>query len=90
MGQLADIVTFIGGVLIAFYATHQAVITIARRTRDWMEAAAGVGGLLFLLGVYLAGSLNYYLIAYALQSFGVGLLLLPRVVRITIQALRDC
>lgn len=93
MDQIVEIVTFVGGVLIAFYSTHQAVIVVARRARDWMEVVAGVGGLLFLLGVYLTGSRvldTNYAIAYSLQSLGVGMMLLPRIVRITIQALRDC
>ncbi len=93
MEQLVEIITFTGGVLIAFYSTHQAVIVIAGRARDWMEVAAGLGGLLFLFGVYLTGSRVLdanYLIAYSFQSLGVGLMLLPRIVRITIQALRDC
>ena len=89
---MIELVLFIGITLIAYYATHQAVILLARKARDWMEAVAGVGGLLYLFGVYIAGFSAFnpsYIIAYALQALGVSLLLLPRIIRITEAALRD-
>ena len=92
MEQISEILSFVGGVLITVYATHQAVIALAGKANDWMEGVAGLGGVLYLFGVYLAGSrvLNdAYVIAYALQSVGVGLMLLPRVVRITYLSLKD-
>lgn len=93
LALIADALRFVGLVLITVYATHQAIILVFGRADDWMEALAGAGGLLFLLGVYLAGSRlldDAYIIANGLQSVGVGLLLMPRVVRITLAALRPC
>ena len=87
-----NVLTFLGGVLITFYSTHQAVILLGGKARDWMEVTAGVGGLLYLIGVYLTGFAPFdapYRLACALQGFGVGLLLLPRVVRITHAALDE-
>ena len=90
--EVLEVLAFIGGVLTAFYSTHQAVILLGRKARDWMEVTAALGGLLYLFGVYIAGYAAFdasYKIAYSIQAFGVGLLLLPRVVRITHAALQD-
>ena len=92
MEQISDVLAFLGGFLITTYATHQAIIALSGKSRDWMEAIAGLGGAMYLLGAYLAGSrvLNdNYQIAYALQSLGVGMMLAPRIVMITYSSLAN-
>ena len=86
--SLTALSIWIARAIIITCAVHKAIIFLSLHSRDLLEALAGFGGLLYLIGVHLwtvdngasAGATDMDLL---LRTVGIALLLLPKLWKTT-------
>ena len=88
---LTEFAVWMGRTVIITYAVHQAILLIAGKTDDMLEALSGFGGIMYLIGVHLwlssGTSSGHNDLDLLLRVVGVAFMLLPRVFRVAKHAL---